>query len=175
MRPLIALLMFVPALAASQPPTTSAPPAPRMVDSPWGDFPLDRLQPGARVRLTYPDGERTVASVLAVGDSALELRPAGSAAPTSLSMAALRSLRAFEVRAQPRDHERFATVGLIAGAAIGTLVGFAIHNSRDDSADERRPSAGDDIGSSAALGGFLGWSVGFYVLGRSRWRPVTLP
>jgi hypothetical protein len=147
-------------------------PEPRLVDTPWGDFPLSRLQAGARVRLTTRDGRRVEARVLAVGDSTLLLRTAGRDTLPAFTLAELRDYRSVEVRSVRAWHERAATVGLVGGAILGGALGAATYG---DGGAGKQGSRGEEIAYRASLGGFLGWAVGFYGIGRPRWRPVALP
>jgi hypothetical protein len=166
------------ATARAQPPVSAVPIEPRLVDTPWGDFPLERLQPGARLRLTSPDGGRIEARVAVMCDSALDLRSVSGALPPTLSFTDLRAFRAVEVRAMPVWRERYSTIALVGGAVVGALAGAAMHDDGDDSGGSGRghqASLGEDVAMGASLGGFVGWATVRYILGRVRWRPVTLP
>lgn len=163
--------LLVPASAKSQW-TRGDLPEPRLVDTPWGDFPLGRLQPGARLRLTTRDGRRFEARVLAVGDSALSLRGARGDTLPPFTLAELRAHRSVEVRSVRAWHERATTVGLFGGAILGGAIGAATYG---DGGAGKQSSRGEEMAYRASLGGLLGWAVGFYGIGRPRWRPVTLP
>jgi len=176
MRVILLLMLIMPIATAAQSPAAPQVPEPRLVDSPWGDFPLERLQPGARLRLTAPDGRRSEARLVTFRDSAVDLQVRSGAPVSSMTLTDLRALRAFEVRALPVHDRRNEIGGLIAGAALGAIIGAAIHKDpRGGTADPDRPSRGERIATTAGAGAFFGWYVGWRVLGRARWRPVTLP
>ncbi len=176
---LLALLLIAPMMTAAQPPAAVTPPRlpePRLVDSPWGDFPLQRLQPGARLRLTSPEGQRSEAQVITVRDSAIDLRAQSGAPVTSMTLSDLRALRAFEVKALPLNNRRNEIGGLIAGAALGALIAAAVHKDPNGgTANSDKPSREERIATTAGAGAFFGWYIGWRVLGRARWRPVSLP
>jgi hypothetical protein len=176
MRAVVLALLLLPATAHPQTPAPRQLPEPLVVDSPWGDFPLGRLQPGARLRLTAADGRRSTARLVTLGDSALDLQMVGVDSLVSVTVAELRALRAFEVRSLPVRRGRASTGGLIVGAAIGAIVGAAIHKGgRSTTDDDHRPGLGEDIAANASLGGLAGWLIGMHVIGGARWRPVALP
>jgi hypothetical protein len=151
-------------------------PEPLLRETPWGDFPLERLLPGARLRLTSADGQRVERRLLTLGDSTVELRtPSGDSALT-VSFTTLHAYRRIEVRAIPRWGDRVGTASTISGTLLGGLAGAVIHNTRKpSSAAVHRRSRLDDIASVATIGGLVGWEIGIHTLGRPRWRPVTLP
>jgi hypothetical protein len=162
--------------AESQSPLPPPLPEPRLIDSPWGDFPLQRLQPGARLRVTSLDGQRSEAQLITLSDSAIELRtPSGAPVITSMTLSDLRALRAFEVRAFPATNRRNEIGGLIAGAALGALIGAVVHKDPPDGTGKARAGRGERIATTAGSGALFGWYIGWRVLGRARWRPVTLP
>lgn len=151
-------------------------PEPRMRETPWGDFPLGRLLPGARLRFTLPDGQRVERRLLALGDSTLDLLAPGGDSTLHVAFAELRAYRGVEVRALPRWSDRVGTASATGGALLGAVLGTIIHNSRKpSSAAVHRRSRLDDIAGTATVGGLVGWEIGIHTLGRPRWRPVTLP
>jgi hypothetical protein len=59
---------------------------------------------------------------------------------------------------------------------IGALAGAAAHRRVGASAGDRhQASMGEDVAAGAAIGCFVGWLTGRTVIGRARWRPVTIP
>jgi hypothetical protein len=144
-------------------------PEPLLRETPWGDFPLERLLPGARLRLTATDGRRVERRVQALRDSSLELQtPAGELLPP-MSFTALHQYRTVEVRALPAWSERVGTPSAIGGALLGAITGAIVHNSRKpSSAAVHRPSRLDDIAGASTVGGLLGWEIGIQTLGRPR-------
>lgn len=151
-------------------------PEPRLHETPWGDFPLERLLPGARLRLTSADGQRAERRLLAIGDSILELRAPSGDSTIRVAFAALHTYRQVEVRALPRWSDRVGPASAIGGALLGAVAGAIIHNSRKPpSAVVHRRSRLDDMASVATIGGLVGWEIGIHTLGRPRWRPVALP
>ena len=148
-------------------------PEPMLVDTPWGDFPLERLLPGARLRLTSPSG-RTVVQVAALRDSTLDVYSAGGDSLPPLTFAQLRTLQRVEVRARPVWGERAGNYGLLIGAAAGALVGVAAHNG-PSTGRWHRASLSDAVLSWAGVGSFAGFMTSRLVIARTRWRPVTLP
>jgi len=172
----IALMFMGAATVAAQLPATDQIREPLLRDTPWGDFPLERLLPGARLRLTTPDGRRIERRVLALGDSSLELRaPSGESLP-SVSFAALHAYRKVEVRALPAWSDKVGTPSAVGGAILGAVAGVIIHNQRKPSSPAvHRHGLLDDMASFSVVGGLVGWEIGIQTLGRRRWRMVTLP
>jgi len=172
----ILALLLMSATAHAQWPSAGQMPEPQLVDTPWGDFPLERLQPGARLRLTSADGRRVEVRLAALVDSTLNIRSAGGDSLPPLTFADLRALRSVEVRARPAWRERAGNIGFVTGAVLGALAGAATHKSPSRSAaDRHHPSMGEDIGAGASVGLFVGWMTGRAVVARARWRPVTIP
>ena len=168
-------LLASPSLAAQQSPGPLLP-EPLLRETPWGDFPLERLLPGARLRLTSPDGQRVERQLLSLGDSIVELRTPDGDATLRLSFDSLRAYRVVEVRAIPAWSRRIGPASVIGGALLGAAAGAIIHNRRKpSSAAVHRHGRLDDIASVASIGALVGWEVGLQTLGRPRWRPVTLP
>ena len=150
-------------------------PEPLLRETPWGDFPLERLLPGARLRFTSADGQRVERQLLALADSSVELRAPGDST-LHLSFSALHGYQRIEVRAIPKWANRVGTGSVIVGALIGAASGAIIHNARKpSSAAVRRRGLADDMAGAATVGGLLGWEIGIHTLGMPRWRPVTLP
>lgn len=146
---------------------------PHLVDSPWGDFPLSRLQPGARLRLTTPDGHQSKARLITLGESVLALRMGASPQLETLTLPELRALHALEVRAVPRWRKRASTISGLTGVVVGAVVGATGYRGRSAKfADESRSGY---VAARASVGGLIGLAVGHYVIGRARWRPVTIP
>ena len=171
----VALLVATASLGAQDSPTGRLP-EPVLRETPWGDFPLDRLLPGARLRLTSAKGERSEEQLLALADSSVELRAFGADSTFCLSLTALREFQTVEVRALPAWSTRVGPASVVGGALLGAVAGAIIHNSRKpSSAAVHRRGRFDDIASVANIGGLVGWEVGIHTLGRPRWRPVTLP
>lgn len=151
-------------------------PEPLLRETPWGDFPLERLLPGARLRFTSADGARIERRVVSLGDSTLELLAPAGDSTLHVSFAALRAYRTVEVRAVPRWARRVGPASAVSGVLLGAGLGAIIHNTRKpSSAAVHRPGRLDDIASMASVGGFVGWEIGIQTLGRPRWRRVTLP
>jgi hypothetical protein len=171
---LILLLLLALSPSHAQRPASARLPEPRLVDTPWGDFPVERLRPGARLRLTSAAG-RTELRLAALVDSTLDLRSTAGDSLPPLTFAELRALRRVEVYAEPAWRERAGNIGFVVGAVIGALAGAVAHTRRDRAAGDRRPGLWDDIGASTSLGFGVGYVTGRMVIGRARWRPVTLP
>lgn len=170
----IMLLLASPLFAQGSP--SSRIREPLLRETPWGDFPLERLLPGARLRLTSADGQRVERQVLSLGDSIVELRAPDSGSTFQLSFDSLRAYRLVEVRAIPAWSRRVGPASVVGGALLGATAGAIIHNSRKpSSAAVHRPGRFCDIAGVATVGALLGWEVGIHTLGRPRWRPVTLP
>jgi hypothetical protein len=151
-------------------------PEPLLRETPWGDFPLERLVRGARLRLTSADGRQVEELLLSLGDSAVELQTPSGDSMTHVTFTALRSYRRIEVRALPAWSDRVGPASVAAGALLGAVAGSIIHNSRKpSSAAVHRRSRLDDMTGVATIGGLVGWEIGIHTLGRPRWRPVTMP
>ena len=149
---------------------------PPLFDTQWGDFPLERVQPGARLRLTWPDGRREEVQVTTLVDRTLSIQSNDGYALPPLTFADLRAFRLVEVRAMPAWRERAGNIGFIAGAAVGALAGLAVHKGRGDTPrGEDAPTLFDDVGAYASMGFLAGWLTGRHVVGRVRWRVVTVP
>ena len=167
-------LALAPGLAAQG----SAPrlPEPLLRETPWGDFPLERLLPGARLRLTSASGERVERQLLALDGDTLELRATPGDYTLRVSVMTLRDYRTVEVRALPHWSDRVGRASALGGTLLGAVTGAIIHNSRQpSSAAVHRRSRLDDIAGVATIGGLVGWEIGIHTLGRPRWRPVSLP
>ena len=152
-------------------------PEPRLIDTPQRDFPLGRLEPGARLRFTHDDGRRSEARLDSLGDSTIALQTdAGDPLP-AMTFAELRALRLVEVRALRVGGNRVALASGIGGAAVGALVGLAVHDRRGDRPNRagRHPGRGEEMAAWGSVGMFVGWYTAFQVYNRMRWRPVTLP
>ena len=151
-------------------------PEPLLRETPWGDFPLERLLPGARLRLTTADGQRVERRVLALRDSSLELRtPAGDSIPP-VSFTALHAYRSIEARVLPAWSDKVGPASVVGGALLGAVAGAIIHNSRKPSSPAvHRHGRLEDIAGFSVIGGLVGWEIGIHTLGRPRWRRVTLP
>ncbi|HEX8848304.1 MAG TPA: hypothetical protein VF761_02135, partial [Gemmatimonadaceae bacterium] len=163
-------LLGAPALPA-QAPLPPRLPEPLLRETPWGDFPLERLLPGARLRFTSTDGERIERQVVSLGDSTLELLATPGDSTLHVSFTALHAYRSIEVRALPRWSRRVGPASVVGGALLGAIAGAIIHNSRKpSSAAVHRPGRLDDIAGAATVGGLLGWEIGGWTLGRPRWR-----
>jgi hypothetical protein len=171
-----ALLSVGVAPLAAQWPSSGQLPEPLLRETPWGDFPLERLLPGARVRLTTADGQRVELRVLALSDSSLQLRaPNGESLPP-VTFTALHAYRSIEARVLPAWSDRVGTASVVGGALLGAVAGTIIHNSRKPSSPAvHRLSRLDDIAGASVIGGLVGWEIGIHTLGRPRWRRVTLP
>ena len=168
-------LLVVPPLGAQVFAPTGLP-EPRLHETPWGDFPLEKLVRGARLRLTAADGSRSVQVVLALGGSAVELQTPNADSMSHVTFTELRAYKRVEVRALPRWSDRVGTASVVGGALLGGIAGTIIHNSRKpSSAAVHRRSRLDDIVGEATIGGLVGWEIGIHTLGLPRWRPVTLP
>ncbi len=176
-RGLLLLLLAAPELRAQRSPPAGAPlPEPRLRETPWGDFPLERILPGARLRLTAADGHRAERRLLAIGDSIVTLSAPTIDSTVHVTFTALRVYRQVEVRALPRWSDRVGPASATGGALLGAVAGAIIHNSRKpSSAAVHRRSRLDAIAGFATVGGLVGWEIGIHTLGRPRWRPVTLP
>ena len=146
---------------------------PYLVDSPWGDFPLSRLQPGARLRLTTSDGGQSKARLITLGDSVLTLRMGASPQLETLTLPQLRALHALEVRAVPRWRKRVTTISALTGVVAGAVVGATGYSGRSSKFAEQSRSG--YVAARAGVGALIGMAVGHYVIGRARWRPVTIP
>ena len=169
-------LLVASAPAHAQWPAAGQLPEPQLVDTPWGDFPLERLQPGARLRLTSADGRQMEVRLAALVDSTLDIRSAGGDSLPPLTFADLRALRSVEVRARLTWRERAGNIGFVTGAVLGALAGAAAHKSPSRSAAERHhPSMGEDVAAGASVGLFVGWMTGRAVVARARWRTVMIP
>src|SRR5947209_755858 len=104
MRLTLSMLLITPALALAQQPARPLP-EPILFDTPWGDFPLERAQPGARLRLVSPTGKRVV-RIIRIADSTLDVQSVNGDSLPPLTFAQLRDFRAVEVRAIPAWHDR---------------------------------------------------------------------
>lgn len=171
----IAILAFAPSAARAQFQPAATKSAIYPTDTPWRDFPLGRLRAGAHVRLTWADGQRTEARVFAVGDSALQLAPAGGDAPRSFTLAELRALPSVEVQAHRVGsvQSRINTIAFVIGTAAGAFIGVARHR-HDDPTVSQVPSKGVDIARAALLGGVVGVAIGWNYSSGPRWRAVTI-
>lgn len=168
----LAAALLLPAVATAQV-TPERLPTPYLVDSPWGDFPLSRLQPGAPLRLTTSDGRQSKARLVTLGDSVVALRVGGSPQLETLTLPQLRALQALEVRSVPRWRKRVTTISALTGVVVGAVVGATGYSGRSSKfAEESRSGY---VAARASIGGLIGMAVGHYFIGRARWRPVTIP
>ena len=168
----LAAALLLPAIATAQV-TPQRLPDPYLVDSPWGDFPLSRLQPGARLRLTTSDGRQSEARLITLGDSVLALRMDTSPQLETLKLGQLRALHGVEVRAMPRWRKRATTITALTGVVVGAVVGATGYSGRSSKfAEESRSGY---VAARASVGGLIGMAVGHYIIGRARWRPVAIP
>ena len=172
----IAIVAFAPTAARAQFQPAATRSAIYPSDSPWRDFPLGRLRPGAHIRLTSGDGQRTEARVVAVGDSTLQLTPVGGDAPRSFTLAELRALPSVEVQALRVGpvQSRMNTIAFVVGTVAGAFVGVARHR-HDDPTVPQVPSKGVDIARTALLGGAVGLGIGWSYSSGPRWRAITIP
>ncbi len=171
-----AAALSAPAIARAQSPATVLR-EPPLYDTPWGDFPLGRVVPGARLRLTPPTGAQTEVRVASIGDSAIKVRSPLRDSLLTLSFADLRAYPRVEVHAIPRTRDRDGNLGLLVGAVVGGVAGGILHYHGGTSLARRAQpqSVGEDVAGMASLGAFVGWMTGRLVIGRARWRPVTIP
>lgn len=173
MRLTVAMLLIIPALVVGQRPARSLP-EPILFDTPWGDFPLERAQPGARLRLISAGGE-TVVRIVRIADSTVDVQSVNGDSLPPLTFAQLRGLRAVEVKSVPAWHDRASRWGLVLGGAIGVIAGVRrnAHRARSD----RGATSGllEDLGGEMSIYGLIGWEAGGIVIGRPRWRRVTVP
>lgn len=174
--PALALPLSFTAVHA-QAPRPSRVPEPWLHETPWGDFPLERVERGSRLRFTHAGGRRVEVQVLALRDSTLELQSEAGEPLAPVTFADLRSLEMVEVRAIPRWRSKAETIGMVAGAVIGAVIGHARHRNPPGppKEGEHQPSRFEDVASHAGAGGFFGWMTARLAFGRPRWRPVTLP
>ncbi len=162
-------ILLAPSISGAQQRPLS-PTEPLLTDTPWGDFPVGRLAPGARLRLTSGDGARVV-QLLTLGDSTLQVRSTAGETLPILSFGELRSYRLVEVRAKRATRERTSNIALLVGAAAGAALGAVTYSPTDP----RWRNRAESMAAVACLGSFVGWySVQIY-FARPRWRPVTLP
>jgi hypothetical protein len=146
--------------------------------------PIWPVQAGSRVRILSPvlgDEKQTVTVVSSTSD-ALVFRQNGQAAPQSLSSGAITRM---EISTGTRAHKaKGALIGLLAGAAVGGIVGYATwqrptckdpNNSFGCIAIDFGP--GGNAGFGAAFGGIVGTLAGALVGIHSTdtWVPVTVP
>ena len=141
------------------------------------------LAPGARVRVTTPATGRVVGTVVSTEDDSLRVALAGGSAlvvPRS-------TLSGLELSAGRKGQGwRGAGIGLLVGAGIGGVIGFATYR-RSECYDNpvegffcdlvNQTSRSVTVSSDAALGGLAGAIVGALVgqaSGREQWVPVTL-
>lgn len=74
-------------------PVTTRPPEPLLRETPRGDFPLERILPGARLRLTSAAGQRVERRLLAISDNIIELRAPTGDSTVHVTSTALRAYR----------------------------------------------------------------------------------
>jgi hypothetical protein len=163
-----AIALGVPALAPAQTP----------VNPEWP------VQAGSRVRILSPvfGDERQTVTVVSSTGNALVYRQNAQAAPQTLSSTAITHM---EISTGTRAHKaKGALIGLVAGAAIGGILGYATW---------QRPTCknpnqllgclaidfgrGGDAAFAGGLGGILGTIVGALIGTQQRdtWVPVTVP
>jgi hypothetical protein len=152
-------------------------PEPVLFDTPWGDFPLERATPGARLRLTTLSGQRTIVRLAEISDSTVRVRSTSGDSLPSLTFAQLRALPRVEVRAIPLWRDRAGTYGLAAGALLGGITfGIARHNGwHQYYKNGKQSSVAENVAAGAGFGAFVGWMTGRLVIARPRWRSVTVP
>ena len=168
------LLLLNTAALAAQRASFATPPEPLLHETQWGDFPLERLLPGARLRLTDSTGREVERRVVALYDSSLELRTSSGDSLPPISFATLRHFQRVEVHAFPRWRTRATNVSLAAGVVLGMAVGAIVNNNRSTSTTQHYPLLGDMAGCGV-IGGLIGWEVGGIVIGGRHWRRVTVP
>ena len=151
-------------------------PEPLLIDTPWGDFPLERVRSGARLRLTSPGRQRIEVQLASLRDSTLDIRsPNGDSLPP-LTFADLRSFREVEVRALRRWSETPGKIGAVVGTVLGAAAGFAVHNARGRSAHGKNAvSLTEDVAIMSGAGFYIGGLAGRGFTMHARWRPVTIP
>jgi hypothetical protein len=164
---LYAITLAAPALVRAQAPANP-------------DWPV---QAGSRVRILSPvfgDNRQTVTVVSSTGD-ALVFRLSGQAASQTLSSGAISGM---EISTGSRAHKaKGALIGLVAGAAIGGIIGYATWQ-RPTCRDPQGFGCialdfgrGGDAAFAGAAGGILGTIVGALVGTHQTdtWVPVTVP
>ena len=174
------LLAFAPIAAAAQ---ATLPPRlaePYMTDTPFGDFPVGRLEPGARLRLTGRDGRRIELRLLALRDTTLDVIAADGSPRRALTYEELRAERLVEVRAVAARNApgaRLRTAGWVVGlAAVGAVIGAQRDNRMTARhGPDHKPGRAETIAVHVGTGAFLGWITDRMVSNRPRWRPVTFP
>ncbi len=181
LRAFVALALALVALLAPSPTSAQSGVSvlrePVLYDTPWGDFPIGRLVPGARLRLTPPAGARVEVSVASVGDSSVQVRSPTADSLVTLSFTELRLYPRVEVHAIPRTRDRAGNLGFAVGVVLGGVAGGILHyNGGTSLARRAKPqSLGEDIAGMAAFGGFVGFMTGRLVIARARWRLVSFP
>jgi hypothetical protein len=131
------------------------------------------LSPGARVRVTLPDMEPREAVVVSRTPDTLVVRWRDFSNDDAVPFAAIAQL---EVNAAGRHSVlKGATLGLLAGGAIGAIVGAAAPDSRAGSGDTIDLGEGFETAVGAAGGAAIGLVIGTLVgLSRSAdWRAVS--
>ncbi|HEX2779831.1 MAG TPA: hypothetical protein VHM30_10050 [Gemmatimonadaceae bacterium] len=176
---LVAMIVAAPAADAQYQRASQARGEPYLTDTPFGDFPIDRLEPGARLRFTSNDGRRMEARLVAMRDSTLELQSMTGDSLPPKTFAELRALRSVEVRAIPTAVTRRATIETAAVTVVSAALGAVYGAQRDNALTRgkpRKPAArAGRMGLMAGMAGYLGWATGRSIASRRRWRPVTLP
>ena len=169
-----AFLLLKTAALTAQRTSSGTPREPLLHETQWGDFPLERLLPGARLRLIDSTGREVERRVVSLGDSSLELRTSSGDSLPPISFAALRHFQRIEVHAFPRWRSRATNMSLAGGVVLGMAVGAIVHNNRSASAMQHHALL-DDIGGCGVIGGLIGWEVGGIAIGGRHWRRVTVP
>jgi hypothetical protein len=119
------------------------------------------LYPGARVRITRIDEKPLVAIVVARVADTLVVRAPGQAQPLTLPLAEISRLDVSTGR--HRNVGKGALVGIVAGGALGAVLGAASYQPCESTEFLGCLLAPTDRGESATLGGAVGGALGLVV------------
>lgn len=137
---------------------------------------IEALAPGARVRVTTPDGVRTEGMLIALNDTLLVIDPDGPF--RGRAEFDLRRLQQLERNPDPGRGDRAKLIGGLLGGAIGAILGArSAEGECSDSGTSWGPCFDSKDGAlfGGALGAAAGGVVGWLVFGGDRWVPVALP
>ena len=129
-----------------------------------------RLVPGARVRITHPAEGVRVGTALAVTDDQLFVRWADGTDTVGVPLAEVTRLDV-SIRRPKYRALKYAGIGLVAGAAVGAVVGAASYDNSDAFFGRGAVTA---IGASmlGSLGGVIGLLSG--IVHSDPWQEVPL-
>lgn len=145
------------------------------VEQPTNARPYSTLSAGERVRIVRITGGPIEARLVAMNDTAIWLQSDREVTPTATKLLEISTLH---VQTVPASRRRTSAVSAGIGALLGAVAGAAAHGDTGEGGPAgfgEPPSRAENLVVGAVMGGAVGWTIGRFVLARSRWQPIVLP